>query len=201
MVEEFAGLSTVVIPVRNTLLLPNFKPGVNRILDYFIKPVGVSSEPYNGKIAVKGSLEVALLYVGADEDGRPNELFVNDWNREFETAILFETFIDCNTTGQVLTEPKIALKNVVLEQKSSRELRCQLDLECELKVMNIVAKEIVVEATPEADELIDIETHLINLAEFVEETQGLIDFEATVTLAAEAPEMERLLTYQGALDK
>jgi hypothetical protein len=200
LVEEFAGLSTVVIPVRNTLLLPNFKPGVNRILDYFIKPVGVSSEPYNGKIAVKGSLEVALLYVGADEDGRPNELFVNDWNREFETAILFETFIDCNTTGQVLTEPKIALKNVALEQKSSRELRCQLDLECELKVMNIVAKEIVVEATPEADELIDIETHLINLAEFVEETQGLIDFEATVTLAAEAPEMERLLTYQGALD-
>jgi LysM repeat protein len=200
LVEEFAGITTVVIPVRNTLLLPNFKPGVDRILDYFMKPVGISSEPYNGKIAVKGSLEVALLYVGADEEGRPNEIFVNDWNRELETAIPFETFIDYNTTGRILAEPKIALKNVVFEQKSSRELRCQLDLECELKMMNIEAKEIVVEVMPEAGELIDTEKHLINLAEFVEETQGLIDFETTVNLAAGAPEMERLLTYRGVLD-
>jgi hypothetical protein len=200
LVEEFAGITTVVIPVRNTLLLPNFKPGVNRIVDYFIKPVGVASEPFNGKIAVKGSLEVALLYVGEDEAGRPNELFVNEWNRELELAIPFETFIDYDTAGRVLAEPKIVPKNVTLEQKSSRELRCQLDLECELKMMIIAAKEIVVEALPEAGEVIDLEKHLINLAEFVEATQGLIDFETMVNLAAEAPEMERLLTYQGSLD-
>ncbi|MGD8401400.1 MAG: LysM domain-containing protein [Bacillota bacterium] len=200
LVEELAEVAKTVIPVRQTMLLPNFKPGVSRILNYFIKPAGVSYEPYNGKIAVKGNLEVTLLYVGADEAGRPNEIFVNEWNRELDTALPFEAFIDYNAAGRVVIEPKIALQKVALEQLASREFRCQLELECACKIMNITAKELVVEVIPETGEIIDIEKHLLNLAEFVDETQGIIDFETTVNLAAEAPEIERLLTSQGVLD-
>jgi LysM repeat protein len=199
LVEELAEVARTVIPVHQTMLLPNFKPGVSRILNYFIKPAGVSCEPYNGKIAVKGSLEVTLLYVGTDEAGQPNEIFVNEWSRELETALPFETFIDYNAVGRVVLEPKIALQKVVLEQVASREFRCQLELECACKIMNITAKELVVEVLPESGEVIDIEKHLLNLAEFVDETQGMIDFETTVNLAPEVPEMERLLTCQGVL--
>jgi LysM repeat protein len=200
IVEELAGITQTVTSVRNTLLLPNFKPGIHRILNYHMKAVGVNNEPYNGKIAVKGSLEIALQYIGADESGQPNEIFVNEWNREQETAIPFELFIDHTATGRIVTEPKIILKNGTLEQISARELRCQLDLECEMKIMNITAKELVVDVLPEAGEVIDMEKHLINLAEFVDETQGLISFDTTVGLSAEAPEIERLLTYQGFLN-
>jgi LysM repeat protein len=199
VLEELDCFTKVVTPIRNTLLLPNFKPGINRILNYNIAAVGVNSEPYNEKIAVKGSLEIALQYVGADETGRPNEIFVNEWNRQHETAIPFEIFIDYNATGRIVTEPKITIANMTLREVAPRELHCQLDLECEMKIMNIIAKELVVEVAPEAGEIIDVEKHLINLAEFVDETQGLINFDTTVGLGAEAPEIERLLTYQGFL--
>jgi hypothetical protein len=199
LVEEFTGLATAVIPVRQVLLLPQFKPGISRIVDYTVRPAGISIESYNGKIAVKGWLEVAALYVGADEAGQPTEIFVNEWNRELETALPFETFIDHDTTGRMVIEPKITVKNLAFTQKSPRELSCQLDLDCELKIMEIKVKEPVVEAVPETGELIDIEKHLINLEEFKEEYQGVIPFEAGVELPVAAPEVERLLTYQGLL--
>ncbi|HYH03760.1 MAG TPA: DUF3794 domain-containing protein, partial [Bacillota bacterium] len=200
MVEEFTGVKTVMVPLNASLLLPNYKPGVQRVLDFFVRPVGVSSELYNGKVAVKGQLEVALIYVGADDEGQPTEIFVNDWNRETETAIPFETFIDYGVTGRILAEPKIIAKNLTLENKSQRELRCQMDLECDVKLMRIEAKEFVVDVTSDAGEIIDREVSLVNLEEFAEECQGYIEFEEEVKLPAGVPDIERLLTYRGILE-
>jgi hypothetical protein len=202
MVEEWVGLRTTTLPLRSSLLLPGYKPGINRIVDYFVKPAGVDAEMYNGKIAVKGMIEVSVIYVGNDDEGRPTEIFVNDWNRETETAIPFETFMDCNVTGvRILTEPKVLVKQVNVENRTQRELSCGLDLECEVKVRQLVAKELVVEVSPESGEWLDTEKHLFNLEEFSDVYQGAIEFELELNLPAGIPDVERVLAYGGTVEE
>lgn len=200
LVEELKEFKSTVIPVHSSLLLPNFKPGVHRILDYVVKPVGVSGGLFNGRVAVKGLLEVAVVYVGADDEGRPTEIFVNEWNRETETAIPFETYLDCEVAGRVLVEPKLTAKNLAIEQKNQRELRCQLDLECQAKVIQVQLKDVVVDVTSDSGEIIDTEKHMVNLEEFSEEIQGNILFELEADLPSGAPNIERLLNYRGTLE-
>lgn len=202
MVEEWVGLKTTTLPLRSSLLLPGYKPGINRIVDYFVKPAGVDAEMYNGKIAVKGMIEVSVIYIGNDDEGRPTEIFVNEWSRDTETAIPFETFMDCNVTGgRILAEPKVLVKQVNVENRTQRELSCGLDLECEVKVRQLVAKELVVEVSPESGEWLDTEKHLFNLEEFSDVYQGAVEFELELNLPAGIPDVERVLAYGGAVEE
>lgn len=199
--EEQIIVKTLTVPIRSSLLLPNFKPAVDRLLDYSVRPVGVNTEFYNGKIAIKGTLEVAVVYVGCDEEGRPTEIFMNDWNRENEAAIPFETFLDHNaSSGRVLVEPKITARNLRLENRTQRELNCQMDLECEVKISQLVTKDVVVDVSPGSGELLDTEKYLLNVEEFVEEHQGTIDFELSVNLQPGLPDVERALSHKGLLE-
>jgi hypothetical protein len=202
MVEEWMGVKAATLPIRSSLLLPGYKPGVNRILNYFVRPVGIDAEMYNGKIAVKGMLEVSLIYVGNDDEGRPTEIFYNEWNRETETAIPFETFIDCSLSGgRVLVEPKVLTKQLNIENRTQRELSCRLDLECEVKVRQLVTKELVVGVSSDSGEWLDTEKHLFNLEEFSEAYQENVEFELDLNLPAGMPEVERVLAYGGIVEE
>jgi hypothetical protein len=202
MVEEWMGVKATTLPLRSSLLLPGYKPGINRILDYFVKPAGVEAEMYNGKIAVKGMIEVSVIYVGTDDEGRPTEIFVNDWSRDTDTAIPFETFMECSAAGgRVVAEPKILLKQVNLENRTQRELSCRLDLECEVKVRQLATKELVVGVSSESGEWLDTEKHLFNMEEFTEVYQGAVEFELDLNLPAGMPDVERVLAYGGTVEE
>jgi LysM repeat protein len=202
VVEEWVGVKTATLPLRSSLLLPGYKPGINRIVNYFVRPAGVEAEMYNGKIAVKGMIEVSAIYVGNDDEGRATEIFVNDWNRDTETAIPFETFMDCHAAGgRVLVEPKVLVKQANLENRTQRELSCRLDLECEVKVRQLVTKELVVGVSSESGEWLDTEKHLFNLEEFSEVYQGAVEFELDLNLPAGMPDVERVLAYGGTVEE
>lgn len=197
-VEELLDIRKETIPLQTPLVLSNLKPGTARILTYQARPVGVSHEVGRNKIFIKGFLDVAMVYVGCDDDGRPTEIFAHEWNRSSGTAVPFETVIAVDTSDPNLTViPKITLRNSKLELKTPREMRYRADVECEALISKLVQKEVVTEVESGGDQVVDVLKNLLNFEESLGEKTGMIALETTIALpGGETP--ERLLLWEAA---
>lgn len=195
-VEEVLDIRKETIPLQTPLVLSNLKPGTARILTYQARPAGVNYEVGRNKIFIKGFLDVAMVYVGCDDDGRPTEIFAHEWNRSSGTAVPFETVIAVDTSDTDLTViPRITLRNSKLELKTPREMRYRADVECEATISKIVRKEIVTDAESGGDQIVDVLKNLINFEENLGEKTGVITLETTIALpGGENP--ERLLLWE-----
>lgn len=195
--EELLDVQKEIIPVRTPLILSNLKPGAARILTYQVKPAGINWEFGRDKIFIKGFLEVGMVYVGCDDDGRTTEIFAHEWNRAAGTAIPFETSISMDTSDKELRVlPRIKLKNGKLEMKSPREMRYQVDVECETVLSKIVKKDVVINTDCNSDQVIDVLKNLINFEEYLGEKVGVINLDATLSLPGGVLP-ERLLIWDG----
>lgn len=195
--EEIVDIRKETIPIQTPLILSNLKPGAARILTYQTRPIDVNWESGRGKVFVKGFLEVAMVYVGCDDDGHPTEVFAHEWNRAAGTAVPFETVISTETTDMELTVvPRIMLYNSKLEMKTPREMRYRVDVECEAMISKMVQKEVVTDADCGSEQVIDVLKKLVNFDEYLGEKSGAIHLETTVSLPnGEVP--ERLLVWEG----
>ncbi|HOP74171.1 MAG TPA: LysM peptidoglycan-binding domain-containing protein [Bacillota bacterium] len=193
VVEEMIEHKQARLNLEYTLTLPNLKPGIQRILDYQIKPVETVVQ--TGADGVQGLLEVTLVYVGCDDEGRATEIFVNEWSREFGNAIPVEVGLERIKPEQGVAIPKITLGDVQVGLKSSREIRCQIEILGEAHVLRTAVKEIVVDVKAESGEIIDIERQLVNFEEHVGEIRGDVPFEAEAVLPSNLPAIERILAY------
>lgn len=195
--EELIDVRKETIPVQTPLILSNLKPGVARVLTYQVRPAGVNWELGRDKIFVRGFLEVAMVYVGCDDDGLPTEIFAHEWNRAAGTAVSFETSISMDTADKDLTVlPRIKLNNGKLEMKTPREMRYQVDVECEAVVSAIVQKEVVTNADSSGEQVIDVLKNLVNFEEYLGEKTGVINLETALALpGGDLP--ERLLAWEG----
>ncbi len=198
--EELLAIKKTVIPVRASLQLPGLKPGIARVLNCVAKPSGLNWEYNRGKIHLKGWLDIDLTYVGLDDDDLPVELFSNEWTRDLENAIPFETDFETDLPEEgMLVIPGVFPVDTSIEIKSRREVRCQVNLQCQAAISRILPWEIVTEATPASSMIIDTQKTLLNIEEYLGEASGEIPFEMTIDLPFGQPGAERLLTYQGLL--
>ena len=197
--EEVLEIKKETIPLQTPLVLSNLKPGTARILTYQARPVGINYEVGRNKIFIKGFLDVAMVYVGCDDDGRPTEIFAHEWNRSSGTAAPFETVIPVDATDMDLTIiPRVKLRNSKLEMKTPREMRYRVDLECEATLSRVIQKEVVTDAESGGDQVIDVLKHLLNFEENLGEKTGFITLETAIALpGGENP--ERLLLWEGSL--
>lgn len=197
-VEELLDIRKETIPLQTPLVLSNLKPGTARILTYQARPAEVSYEVGRNKIFIKGFLDVAMVYVGCDDDGRPTEIFAHEWNRSSGTAVPFETVIAVDTSDPNLTViPKIILRNSKLELKTPREMRYRADVECEAIISKLVQKEVVTDVESGGDQVVDVLKNLLNFEESLGEKTGVIPLETTIALpGGENP--ERLLLWEAA---
>ncbi|MGE5604149.1 MAG: LysM peptidoglycan-binding domain-containing protein [Bacteroidota bacterium] len=195
-VEEVLDIRKETIPLQTPLVLSNLKPGTARILTYQARPAGVNYEVGRNKIFIKGFLDVAMVYVGCDDDGRPTEIFAHEWNRSSGTAVPFETVIAVDASDTDLTViPRITLRNSKLEQKTPREMRYRVDVECEATISKIVQKEVVTDAESGGDQVVDVLKNLLNFEENLGEKTGVLTLETTIALpGGENP--ERLLLWE-----
>ncbi len=195
--EEILDIRSEVIPVQTPLILSNLKPGAARILTYQVRPNGVNWEVGRGNIFVKGFLEVAMVYVGCDDDGRSTEIFAHEWNRASGTAVPFETLINIETNDkELIVVPRITLRNSKLEMKTTREMRYRADVECEATISKVVQKEVVTDANSGSEQVIDVLKNLLNFEEYFGEKTGVINLE-TVIAPPGGDTPERLLVWEG----
>lgn len=195
--EKLLDLRKGIIPIQTPLILSNLKPGAARILTYQVKPTGINYEVGRDKIFVKGFLELAMVYVGCDDDGLPTEVFAHEWNRTAGTAIPFETSINMDTDDKELTVlPRIKLSNGKLEMKTPREMRYWVDVQYEAVVSEVVQKEVVSNADCSGDQVIDVLKKLLNFEEFLGEKTGVISLESSLDLPGSFVP-ERLLVWEG----
>lgn len=187
--------------LRPSLQLPALKPEINRILDYQVQPVEVSLQPDSKHTILKGALEVTLVYVGNDDEGKPSGIFVNQWNRESGTGIPFELSFDLMDVEGMVAFPEVSLGNLEWHLKSPRELKGELELEGNIKLLQKGIKELVVEVLPEAGIVADLQRQPLNLEEFIGTVETTIEVETQGILAPELPVVERLLNYQAKLGK
>lgn len=192
VVEEMIEHQQARLNLDYTLALPNLKPGIHRILDYQVKPVETA---VNGTNGIQGFLEVTLVYVGSDDEGRATEIFVNEWSREFGNAIPVEVDLGRIGVEQGVVVPRITLGDIEVGIKSGREIRCQIELLGEADVLRTVTKEIVVDVKAESGEIVDIERQLVNFEEHLGEIHGDIQFEAEAVLPSNLPAIERILAF------
>lgn len=199
MVEELLGTKRVSLPVQANLMLPNIKPGIARILKTVVHPSNITQEMGRNRLFVKGILEITVIYVGSDEEGNPSEIFANEWSRDLGSAIPFETHIDLDESQDELTAvTRVTAGKIVIEPRNPHELRCQVDLEVEAGISAFPRKEMVVDATPGDNELLDTQKYLLNLEEYAGEVSGVIDLEQQLELPSSSGSMERILACQGA---
>jgi hypothetical protein len=198
--EELVAVKRAVIPVRASLQLPSLKPGIARVLNCIAKPSGLNWEYNRGKIYLKGLLDIGLVYAGLDDDDIPTELFSNEWNRDLDNAISFETYFETDLPEQgILVVPDVSVIDTSIEIKSRREMRCQVNLECQVAISRVLPWEIITEATPNPGMSIDTQKTLLSFEEYLGEANGEIPFELTVDLPPGQPGAERLLTHRGLL--
>ncbi len=195
--EEVFDIRKETIPLQTPLVLSNLKPGTARILTYQAKPAGINCEVGRNKIFIKGFLDVAMVYVGSDDDGRPTEIFAHEWNRSAGTAVPFEAVIAAETSDMDLTVvPRITLRNSKLEMKTPREMRYRVDVECEATISRIIQKEVVTDAESGNEQVIDVLKNLLNFEENLGEKTGMVNLETVIALpGGDAP--ERLLLWEG----
>lgn len=193
VVEEMLECRQARLNLDYTLTLPNLKPGIHRILDCQVRPVETAVQ--NGADGVQAFLEVTLVYVGCDDEGRATEIFVNEWSREFGNAIPVEVGLDRIKIEQGVVVPKITVGDIQIGVKSSREIRCQIEILGEAHVLRTAIKEIVVDVKAESGEIVDIERQLVNFEEYVGEAHGDVPFETEAVLPSNLPAIERILSY------
>ena len=195
--EEILDIRKETVLLQTPLVLSNLKPGIARLLTYQIKPAGVNYEVGRDKIFVKGFLEVAMVYVGCDDDGRSTEVFAHEWNRSSGTAVPFEMVIAADTLDNDLTVlPRIVLHNSKLELKTPREMRYRADIECVAIISRTVQKEVVTDAESGSDQVIDVLKNLVNFEESLGEKSSVISLETSIALpGGENP--DRLLLWEG----
>lgn len=195
--EEILDIRKETILLQTPLVLSNLKPGIARLLTYQINPAGVNYEVGRDKIFVKGFLEVAMVYVGCDDDGRSTEIFAHEWNRSSGTAVPFEmVFAADSTEGDLTVLPRITLHNSRLEMKTPREMRYQADIECEAIISRTVQKEVVTDTESGSDQVIDVLKNLVNFEENLGEKVSTINLETAIALpSGENP--DRLLLWEG----
>jgi LysM repeat protein len=194
-VEELLETKKVTLPIRSNLVLSNLKPGVARVLKIIVIPNGINQELLRGRLFVRGQLDIELVYVGSDDDGNPTEIFVNGWNRESGSAISFETHIDIDDEedNDILALPKVAARDIVIETQTPHELHCLMDLDFEVGFSRVYQKELVIDAIPNEEELIDTQKYLLNIEEYIGETSGEVNVEQQIELPSGFASMERVL--------
>ncbi len=198
-VEEPVGTRQERMAVQAPLLLPNLKPGMDRVVRYGVRPSGVSCDVSRGKIVVKGFLDISLIYVGSDDDGQPTEVFLNDWSRSAGNGLPFETSLDFEgITDTDIVIPRITVARVDLDRTSHRELRASIKIEVEVSVSRVVTREMVTEVSASGNELIDTQKYLFELEEYSGEATGELDLDLNVNLPFGIPGMDRLLGWRGA---
>jgi hypothetical protein len=195
-VEESWINKSNYIPIRSSLVLPNLKPGISRILEYQVKPANLSAKLSNDKVSLQGVLEVTVVYVGSDESGRPTEIFVNEWSTETGNAIPFETMIEYqNHSERTVLLPKVTAKGLNLSLRNQRELVLSAELKSDVAIIQIGTQEVITEVIPEAEQVVDVEKNTLTYNEFTGEQTTEIEFEAELSLAAGQPDLERILLY------
>ncbi len=195
--EEVLDVRKETIPLQTPLVLSNLKPGTARILTYQARPAGINYEVGLNKIFIKGFLDVSMVYVGCDDDGRPTEIFAHEWNRSSGTAVPFETVIATDTSDINLTViSRVTLRNSKLDMKTPREMRYRVDVECEATISKVVQKEVVTDAESGGEQVVDVLKSLLNFEENLGEKTGVITLETVIALPnGENP--ERLLLWEG----
>jgi spore coat assembly protein SafA len=195
--EEVLDIRKETLPLQTPLVLSNLKPGAARILTYQARPAGIDYEVGRNKIFIKGFLDVAMVYVGCDDDGRPTEIFAHEWDRSSGTAVPFEIVIPVDTADMDLSViPKITLGNSKLEMKTPREMRYRVDVQCEATISKVVQKEVVTDVESGGDQIVDVLKNLLNFEETLGETTGVVALDTTIALpGGENP--ERLLLWEG----
>ncbi len=200
--EELVAIKRTVASVRTSLQLPGIKPGIARILKNVAKPSSISWEYNRGKIYLKGLLDVGVIYVGLDDDVLPTEVFANEWSRDFENAVPFETSFETDLPEEGLVVlPSVTPINIQVEIASRRELHVQINLLFQTALSRVFSWEIVTNATPTPGIIIDTQKTLLSYEEYLGETSGEIPFELTADLPASQPGVERILAYQGRLNE
>ncbi|TCL63758.1 LysM domain-containing protein [Hydrogenispora ethanolica] len=198
LVEEIVGMRRERLNVQAPLLLPNLKPGLARIVRHSVRPTGLAWEVNRGKIMVKGFLDTSLIYVGSDDDGRPTEIFTNEWARNAGNGLAFETALDLEGAEEGMTViPRVQVVRAELERSSQRELRANVRLEVEVKVSRTLTREMVVEVTSPANEVLDFQKYLLEMEEPLGESSGEVDLDLMVNLPFGQPGMDRLLGWRG----
>ena len=198
--EDLVALKTSIIPINASLQLPTIKPGVSRILNCSVNPAPLNWEYSRNKVIIKGLLDLTVVYIGLDDDDHPTEVLANDWNRENDTALPFETSFDLNIPEEgILIVPEVIPMDTRIEIKSHREMRCQINLHCRTSISRILTSDIVTEVNPSTTTIIDTKKNTVNFEEYLGETNGEVPFELTVTIPTGHPGIERLLSYDSLL--
>jgi LysM repeat protein len=169
---------------------------MSRILDLQVKPVDLSYNVTGDSTHLKGFLEITLVYVGSDDESKPTEIFVNEWSREYGNALSFDLAFEIGGNDKTICVPKVSVEHIQAKMASSHELQCRLELLGELKVIRIIPKDIVTDATPMTGEVVDTEKYLLNLDEFFGDINGNIAVDLEITIPPTAPEIERILAYR-----
>lgn len=196
LLEEMAERKQANLTLQPALTLPSLKPELNRILDYQVNPVEISYHSSGEQAHLKGFLEVTLVYVGSDDEARPTEIFVNEWIREYGNAVPFDLSFEVDGNEKMIFVPKVSVEHAQIDMVSGRDLRCRVELSGELKVVRIVPKDIVIDVSAPAGEVMDTEKYLLNIEEFAGETAGDIIVDLEINIPPTAPEIERVLSYR-----
>jgi LysM repeat protein len=198
MVEELIDTKKVTLPIRSTLMLPNLKPGVARILKVLASPTGLSQEMARGRLLVRGAIDVAIVYVGSDDEGIPTEIFAHNWSQDTGSAIPFETHMDFDDAdGQIVALPRVTARDISIESQVPHELTCLMNLDFEVTLSKLWQKELVVDTTPGDGEVIDNQKDLLNIEEYIGETSGEVNLEQQIELPGHLARMERILVCYG----
>lgn len=198
--EAFHPIQQLVIPVQASLTLPRIKPGVARILKTSVRPCGLGWEMNRGRIAFKGFLDVSLVYVGCDDEGRPTEIFVNEWLRESGTAIPIQSLLDGEFgDGEMVISPQVSVASAQITPSSPYELGCRVELQCTVKVSSIQHRDVVTDVSSDSGSMLDTQKVLLSVEEHVGETSGEISFEQNLDLPSAGMTLDRILIHEATL--
>lgn len=198
-VEELGPTYIGTLPLQKSLFLPGIKPGMARILRSQVQPVGIHYETGRGKVVLRGQLGIDLVYIGCDDEGRPTEVFVNQWSPETESGLPFEIHLQCELPpDQVVVIPRVTVRHLKLEVRSQRELVVQAELVGEARISRIATREIVADVSAAPGGMVDLQKYQLNYEEYLGEADGEIDFDLPLELPSGAV-AERILACQGSL--
>ncbi|HEX2945343.1 MAG TPA: SPOCS domain-containing protein [Clostridia bacterium] len=194
-VNSYIGECSVGCPVRETLELPAGKPTVLEILRNDAKVSGKEYKVSDGKLAVKGELNVSTLYI-ADDETRSIQFM--------EHEVPFTQLVDLPGVDEdSFCNVDIDLGELSFEAEEDadgelRLLKCETQLDIYAESFGKKDIELVEDAYSPSSRM-SLEKEQLMLDELVSDNKGQVTLKDTIMLDDSAPDISELFNILGKL--
>ncbi len=180
--------------VNNHFSLTYPKPPLARILDCQVIPVDSKATLSKGRVSIEGKLEVYLVYVTLTEDGKEGGIEAQRWTEENGGAVPFQIIQDNSQfSNELSVNHELIIEGVQMQSSTPESCRLQVTINVRVDVTRPKPVKIILDLTPEKEEIFDIQRGTGEFVELIGETEKIITVEKTLLLPSGLKNIGRVL--------